>query len=137
MKIRNGFVTNSSSTSFVISLKKAWKKETFMSAVGADGISSVNWIFEELFEAIDLRKKEIHGAITESGNGGLTVSEFLKKEGFDCETVETVEKLIAEGRTVYYGEMHSDGGNVEVYFCCRSFVVCEDDIYFNGSIGGW
>lgn len=137
MKIRNGFVTNSSSTSFVISLKKAWKKETFMSAVGADGISSVNWIFEELFEAIDLRKKEIHGAITEGGNGGLTVSEFLKKEGFDCETVETVEKLIAEGRTVYYGEMHSDGGNVEVYFCCRSFVVCEDDIYFNGSIGGW
>ena len=66
-----------------------------------------------------------------------TVSEFLREEGFDSETVDIVEKLIAEGRTVYYGEMHSDGGNVEIYFCCRSFVVCEDDIYFNGSIGGW
>lgn len=137
MKIRNGFVTNSSSTSFVISLKKEWEKGTFMSAVGADGMSPVNWIFEELFEAIDREKQEIHRVIKESGKDGLTISEFLEEEGFDSETVDIVEKLIAEGRKVYYGEMHSDGGNVEIYFCCRSFVVCEDDIYFNGSIGGW
>ncbi len=73
----------------------------------------------------------------DSGAGGITVSEFLEEEGFDPETVEIVEKLIADGRTVYYGELRSDGENVEVYFCCRSFVICEDDIYFNGSIGGW
>ena len=127
MKIRNGFVTNSSSTSFVISLKKDWEKEAFMSAVGADGVSPANWIFEDLFEALDERKKEIHRAMKDSGAGGITVSE----------TVEIVEKLIADGRTVYYGELRSDGENVEVYFCCRSFVICEDDIYFNGSIGGW
>lgn len=137
MKIRNGFVTNSSSTSFVISLKKDWEKEAFMSAVGADGVSPANWIFEDLFEAIDQRKKEIHRAMKDSGAGGITVSEFLEEEGFDPETVEIVEKLIADGRTVYYGELHSTGENAEVYFCCRSFVICEDDIYFNGSIGGW
>ncbi len=138
MKIRNGYVTNSSSTSFLISLKKNWGKETFMSAVGADGVSPMNQIFEELFKTINDQKQEIHRKIKESDKKDLTVSEFLGKEGFDPETVEIVEKLIAEGRTVYYGEMNSESGSsTETYFCCKSFVVCEDDIYFNGSIGGW
>lgn len=138
MKIRNGYVTNSSSTSFLISLKKDWGKETFMSAVGADDVSPMNQIFEELFEIINDQKQEIHRKIKESDKKDLTVSEFLKKEGFDPETVEIVEKLIAEGRTVYYGEMDSESGSsTETYFCCKSFVVCEDDIYFNGSIGSW
>lgn len=138
MKIRNGYVTNSSSTSFLISLKKDWKKESFMSAVGADGGSSMNQIFEDLFESVDNQKQEIHRVIEEMDERELTVSKFLEKEGFDHETVEIVEKLIADGRTVYYGRMHSDAEkSSEVYFCCQSYVVCEDDIYFNGSIGGW
>lgn len=138
MKIRNGYVTNSSSTSFLISLKKDWKKEAFMSAVGADGASPMNQIFEDLFESIDYQKQEIHRVIEERNEKELTVSKFLEREGFDHETVEVVEKLIADGRTVYYGRLYSDAEKCsEVYFCCRSYVVSEDDIYFNGSIGGW
>lgn len=138
MKIRNGYVTNSSSTSFLISLKRDWKKESFMSAVGADGVSPMNQIFEDLFESIDDQKQEIHRAIEEMGGEKLTISEFLKEEGFDHETVEVVEKLIKDNRTVYYGKMHSDAEKyAEIYFCCRSYVVSEDNIYFNGSIGGW
>jgi len=63
MKIRNGYVTNSSSTSFLISLKDSWKKEAFMSAVGADGESPMNSIFEDLFEAINNQKQEINKAV--------------------------------------------------------------------------
>lgn len=138
MKIRNGYVTNSSSTSFLISLKREWGKESFMSAMGADGESSMNQIFEDLFETIDYQKQEIHRVIEELDQKELTVSKFLEKEGFDHETVEVVENLMADGRTVYYGRMHSDAEKCsEVYFCCRSYVVSEDDIYFNGSIGGW
>lgn len=138
MKIRNGYVTNSSSTSFLISLKDSWKKEAFMSAAGADGQSPMNTIFEDLFEAIDSQKQEIHKAVKAQREKGLTVSKFLEKEGFDHETVDVVERLIADGREVYYGSLQSAGGTCsEVYFCCRSFVVYEDDIYFNGSIGGW
>lgn len=138
MKIRNGYVTNSSSTSFLISLKEEWRKENFMSAMGADGNSPMNRIFEELFKAIENNKQELHEAITERGQKTLTVTEFLEREGFDSETREIVEKLIFEGRTVYYGRLHSEAETAsEIYFTCRSFVVCEDDIYFNGSIGGW
>jgi len=138
MKIRNGFVTNSSSTSFLISLKKEWKKESFMSAIGAIGKSPMNQIFEELFETVDNQKKEIHKSMEEMGESGLSVSEFLDGKGFDSETIELVEKLIADGRTIYYGELDSAAEkSSEVYFCSRSFVISEDDIYFNGSIGGW
>lgn len=138
MKIRNGYVTNSSSTSFLISLKSDWKKGSFLSAVGADGVSPMNRMFEDLFETIDCEKQEIYRVIKEKGEKGLTVSKFLKDQGFDQETVEVVEQLIADGRTVYYGKLHSDSGKcTEAYFCCRSYVVSEDDIYFNGSIGGW
>lgn len=138
MKIRNGFVTNSSSTSFLISLKKDWKKESFMSAIGAMGKSPMNKIFDELFESIDDQKEEIHRAMEEMGESQLSVSEFLSRRGFDAETIEVVEKLITNGRTVYYGELYSDAEKCsEVYFCSRSFVISENDIYFNGSIGGW
>ncbi len=138
MKIRNGFVTNSSSTSFLISLKKDWKKEYFMTWLGAVGTSIMIHIFEELFKVVDMKKKDIHTVIKEWSDGRqLTVSEFLSDRGFDSETVDVVKKLIADGRTVYYGELSDAGEASESYFCTRSFIVSEDDIYFNGSIGSW
>ena len=138
MKIRNGFVTNSSSTSFLISLKNDWKKENFMDALGADGTSIMNQIFEKLFEAVEKQKKDIHAVINEWSVGRqLTIPEFLRDRGFDLETIEVVKKLIADGRTVYYGELDDVSEASESYFCIRSFVVSEDDIYFNGCIGGW
>lgn len=138
MKIKNGFITNSSSTSFLISLKNEWKKESFMSAIGATGKSPMNIIFEELFESIDNQKQEIHKSMEEEGESERSVSEFLSIMGFDSETIEIIEKLMADGSTIYYGKLYSDAENSsEVYFCSRSFVISDDDIYFNGSIGGW
>ena len=47
MKIRNGFVTNSSSTSFILSMKEEFTEENFISALGAEGDSPLNKIFED------------------------------------------------------------------------------------------
>ena len=42
------------------------------------------------------------------------------------------------GQDVFFGTFRSDAATVaEAYFCCESFIVCEDDIYFNGNISGW
>ena len=123
MKIRNGFVTNSSSTSFIISTKDNWKKETFMKSIGADGGSPLNKVFEDLYDAVEANKMEISKA----------ARNFYEKE-----TIKLVRRLLDEGRTVYYGKLYSDGDSPsEIYFCCQSFIVCDDDIYFNGVIGGW
>ena len=137
MKIRKGFVTNSSSTSFIISLKEEFSMENFMMAIGANGNSPMNKIFEDLFQAIDDDKQNIFEVANEYQEG-ISVGEFLQKKGFNQDTVKKVEVLLQDGREVYYGRLRSDGETPsEIFFCCDSFVLCEENIYFNGNIGGW
>lgn len=137
MKIRKGFVTNSSSTSFIISLKEEYSKDNFMSVIGADGDSPMNKIFEDLFQAIEDNKQNIIEAV-KSYDKEIGVETFLLEKGFSKDTVEVVEKLLLEGQEVYFGRLSSDGETAaEIFFCCESFILCDDNIYFNGNIGGW
>lgn len=137
MKIRKGFVTNSSSTSFIISLKEEFSKVNFMSAIGANGNSPMNKIFEDLFQAIEDDKQNIIDVVKEYQEE-IKVGDFLQKQGFSQETANRVEQLLIDGREVYYGRLKSDGETAsEIFFCCDSFVLCEENIYFNGNIGGW
>lgn len=137
MKIRKGFVTNSSSTSFIISLKEQFSKDNFMTAIGANGNSPMNRIFEDLFRAIEDDKKNIID-VTKEYQEGMRVGDFLLEQGFSQDTANKVEQLLSDGREVYYGRLSSDGETPsEIFFCCDSFVLCEENIYFNGNIGGW
>lgn len=136
MKVRSSFVTNSSSTSYIISLKEKFSKDSFMSAIGADGDSPMNRVFEQLFDAVRNNNQEIHEAVR--AYECLSVDDLLKRKGFDDSTVSIVNNLIADGRTVFFGELSSDGDTAaEIYFCVNSFVLSEDEIYFNGNISGW
>ena len=137
MKIRNSFVTNSSSTSFIISTKNDLNKSSFLESIGVENKCIFNKFFEDLFDAIEVNKRNIIDVIREDTHC-KDVETFLKQEGFNEDTISKVIDLINMDREVFFGTFRSDAETVaEVYFCCESSIVCEDDIYFNGNISGW
>ena len=138
MKIKDDFITNSSSTSFILSMKDKVNKKNFMNKVGITEEFPLSKIFDDLFESIQHNKYEIHEYMRDCNKSNETIEEFLESEGYDKEAISKVMEILRNGRKVYYGKISSDGGSsAEVFFCMESFLVCEEDIYFNGEIGGW
>ncbi|MDE6003935.1 MAG: hypothetical protein K2G88_00930 [Oscillospiraceae bacterium] len=138
MKLRQDFITNSSSTSFIISLKDEWNENNFFKTLGVLDDSALRNIFADLYKTINYDKEEINTYMKKYYPEMSTVEEFLSFCNYSNDVIEKVSQLIKEGRIVYYGKLSSNNGeSVEAFFCMESFLICEDDIYFNGQSAVW
>ena len=129
MKIGNGFVTNSSSTSFVILSKDGLSKEKFLKAFGVSEESLLVDMYNNLYKAVNNNITEVPS--------GLNIRDYLKEEDVkinDPEDIDEIERRYLQGEKVFVGKLNDsgiDGGMAEAFFAHESFVVIGDDFYIN------
>ena len=137
MRIRAGFVSNSSSTSFLIITDGDLTLERFLKLVGVLPGSPMRHIFEMLFEAIKSNTWAQVDFSKGSDGGGLQNFKNQKKMNLSEKMLEKIEEAKTRGLKVAYGELSSEENPVETYFCIESFELEGNGIYLNALEATW
>lgn len=131
MKIRTGFITNSSSTNFLIISKKELTEEYLYKKLGFKAGSPIEKQGRTLCS-------DIMRAISYGG---------LRYNNVDEPDYETIKKVFGEKPAtlfkqkanfhVYWGYTNSDESPITQFFTTDSFEIEEKDFYLNGRACAW
>ena len=129
MYIRNGFVTNSSSTSYVIISDNEIDTEGLIKKLGIEKDSPLYNVFYD-----------VCNRIVENGHEGIyhhsfeeSINKELLEDNFSKETAEKVIKALAEGKFVYIGTMSNEYDEIESCLAMDCFIIDEDDFLFDAT----
>lgn len=136
MKIRSGFVTNSSSTSFLIITREDLSRENFFELLGVDPTSPIADVFDGFYRAVtsgvieqaDLDAFDSDEQVEQRFGGVRNLSDYM---------IQKIKDAKGNGGKVIYGLLSSEGDLIESFFCTDSFEVENDEIYFNGLSCVW
>jgi hypothetical protein len=139
MKMRSDFVTNSSSTAFILIKRTGLSQEGIRRLMGIQDNSPLTPIADVLCERLQQYGRpidEIVREMTERRGGARETDEYVREE-FSGEVAQKVAAAKAEGVPVEMGWLSSDVDSVESFLCCESFELENNDYYLNAVACYW
>lgn len=136
MKIKTDFVTNSSSTSFLIITEGDLTKEELFELVGVTEQSPLAPIFEVLFKRFlenMVPGSEYQGRRNNRREDLVTIV----RDEFSEKVASRVAEAQNSGGKVYIGKLSSEYDAIEDLFCCDSFELENKKMYLNALECTW
>ena len=131
MKIRAGFVSNSSSTSFLIIAKDDLNRTDFFELMGIDLNSPVAGLFGQLYDDV-LKSVDLVDFATANKNVPAESWFSQKPDRLSPHMIDRIRDAKKRGLKAYYGGLDSESSMIQTFFCTDSFEVENEKIYFNG-----
>jgi hypothetical protein len=134
MIIRDGFVTNSSSTNFLIISKEELTEEYLLNKLGFKHNSLIRVAGERLVESIF---SGIQSGLRwyDFDTHNPTYDEVLKV--FGVESADKFRELTKRGHKTYMGYTNSDDGGLSTFLTTDYFLIDDRDFYFDGRNSSW